>query len=325
MSQPTPPAAPAADAPATMVSVLTAKGVREERRGDTIKNHDFRHSAFLAPSELRRIRLRHEQFVRGLAGRLASFLRLEINVAVTKLQILGYQKLTEALPTPTFISLFKADPLKGVGLLVIPPRLGLALVDRLLGGAGTMPEQGRELSEIEVALTTQVSTILLSEWCSHWPEMRDLRPALLGHESNSKFLQTSSAEAAMLVLSASVTLNEKSEPFYLALPYTTMEPLVRLLCPAGGLPEGESPVVRTQKAKWNPEFDDVPVPVTAEWQGLKLSAGHVARLQKGDVLMLDPRCASQVQLRFSQMPKFIGRPGTRGGRWAVELTSPVTD
>lgn len=325
MSTPTPPTKPAAPvANATPVSVLSSKGVREEHRTDAIRSHDFRQSGFLAPSELRRIRLRHEQFARGLAGRLASFLRLEISVTVNKLQIVGYQKFTEPMANPSYISLFKADPLKGVGLLVVPPRLCLALVDRLLGGAGLLPEQGRELTEIEVALTDQVATIVLSEWCSHWPELRDLRHALLGHESNSKFLQTSPADTAMLVLSLNVALNEKQETLHVALPYATLEPLVRLLCPAG-MPVADNATARAPKPKWNVEFDDVPVPVTAEWQGLKLSAGNIAHLKQGDVLMLDPRCAAQVQLRFGQMPKFVGRPGTRGGRWAVELTNAVTD
>lgn len=325
MNQPTPatkPAAPVADA--TPVSVLTSKGVREDRRADAIKNHDFRQSGFLAPSELRRIRLRHEQFVRSLAARLAMFLRLEFNVSLHKLQIVGYQKFTDAFPGPTHITLFKTDPLKGVGLLVVPPRLGLMFVDRLLGGAGKMPEAARELSEIEVALTDQVATIILSEWCSHWPEMRDVHHALLGHESNSKFLQTSPADTAMLCISLAVKLGEQAEYLYLAFPYTTVEPLMRLLCPSG-VPEADMAASRAPKPKWNAEFDDVTVPITAEWQGLKLSAGNIVRLQKGDVLMLDPRCAAQVQIRFSHVPKFTGRPGTRDGRWAVELTNAVTE
>jgi flagellar motor switch protein FliM len=46
-------------------------------------------------------------------------------------------------------------------------------------------------------------------------------------------------------------------------------------------------------------------------------------LKKGDVLMLDPKCAAQVQLRLSHLPKFVGRPGMRSGKWAVELTGPA--
>src|SRR5271169_1445475 len=165
------------------VSVLTAKGVRESHKTANIRGYDFRQSGFLAPSELRRIRQRHEQVVRALAARLAMFLRLEFSLQLAKVQIVGYQKFIESLPSPTHITLFKTDPLKGVGLLIIPPKLGLTLVDRLLGGAGQTTEEPRDLSEIEIALIDQVATLVIGEWCTHWPEMRGLHPSLLGHEN----------------------------------------------------------------------------------------------------------------------------------------------
>lgn len=305
------------------VSVLTAHGLRENRKAGDIRAYDFRQSGFLAPSELRRIRQRHEQFVRSLAARLAIFLRLESTVQLAKLQIVGYLKFTENLPNPTHIALFKVEPLKGVGLLVIPSRLGLSLVDRMLGGPGKMPDTARELSEIEVALVDQVATLFVNEWCAHWPEMRELRPAYLGHENNSRFLQTATPESAMLVLTLNTGLNEQLEPVQLAFPYATVEPLMRLLAPAG-LPEIDVLAAAATQPKWNSDFDDVRVPVIAEWQGLKLSAGDIAHLKQGSVLMLDPQCAAQVQLNFNQVPKFVGRPGTRAGNWAVELTHFAT-
>jgi flagellar motor switch protein FliM len=311
------PAPPVRDVP-----VLTSKGVLETKRSDTIRSYDFRQSGFLAPSELRRIRLRHEQFVRSLGSRIAMFLRAEFNVQLGKLQIVGYQKFTEALPSPTYITLFKTDPLKGTSLLVVPPRLGLALVDRLLGGPGEISDVDRDLSEIELALIDQVAVIFISEWCNHWPEMRDLRPALLGRENNSRFLQTSAPDTAMLVLTLDAGFGDQLEPLQIAFPYATVEPLVRLLSPAG-LTERENAAVRSPKFKWNSELDDVPVPVVAEWQGLKLSAGDITRLKSGDVLVLDANCAARVQLRLSHVPKFIGRPGTRTGKWAVELTALI--
>jgi len=309
----TPPAAPD-------VSMLTHQGVRQNQRADSIRSYDFRQSGFLAPSELRRIRLRHEQFVRSLAARLAIFLRLEFTVQLAKLQIVGYLKFTEGLPNPTHITLFKVDPLKGVGLLVIPPRLGLSLVDRMLGGPGKMPETARELSEIEVALVDQVSTLLVNEWCAHWPEMRELRPSYLGHENNSRFLQTATPETAMLIITLHSGVGGQLEPVQLAFPYVTVEPLMRLLAPAG-LPENEVMAAAAVQPRWNPEFNDVRVPVVAEWQGLKICASDIAHLQPGNVLMLDPQCAAQVQLNFNRLPKFAGRPGTRAGNWAVELTN----
>lgn len=324
MSAPSTPE-PSAPAPAVAqadVCVLTANGVRQQHKATDIRGHDFRQSGFLAPSELRRIRLRNEQFIRSLASRLAMFLRLEFTLQLTKLQIVSYQKFTEALPNPTHITLFKADPLKGVGLLVIPPRLGLTFVDRLLGGPGQALDANRDLTDIEIALIDQIATLVLSEWCNHWPEMKELRPSLLGHENNSKFLQTATPDTAMLILTMNGGVGENLDPIQFVFPYTTVEPLMRLLAPA--LPQSDIKPASAGKPKWNSEFDDVKVPLLVEWYGLKVSAGEIARLQAGDVLMLDPASAAQVQLRFNLVPKFIGRPGTSGGKWAVQLTRPIT-
>jgi flagellar motor switch protein FliM len=312
------PGSSAATPGTTDVSVLSAKGVRANHKTEDIRGYDFRQSGFLAPSELRRIRQRHEQFTRALAARLAMFLRLEFALQLSKVQIVGYQKFIEGLPGPTHITLFKTEPLKGVGLLVIPPRLGLTFVDRLLGGPGQMPAESHELSEIEIALIDQVATLVLTEWCTHWPEMRGLQPVLLGHENNSRYLQTATPDTAMLVLTISGGIGEQSELIQLVFPYTTVEPLMRLLAPS--LPVSDAATARTAKPTWNPGFNEVKVPVIVEWQGLKMSAGEITRLKAGDLLALDPACAANVQILLNHIPKFIGRPGTCVGKWAVQIT-----
>ena len=301
-------------------SVLTAKGVRESHKTASIRGYDFRQSGFLAPSELRRIRQRHEQVVRALAARLAMFLRLEFSLQLSKVHIVGYQKFIESLPSPTHITLFKTDPLKGVGLLIMPPRLGLMFVDRLLGGRGQMPEEGRDLSEIEVVLIDQVVTLIITEWCNHWPEMRGLQPSLLGHENNSRFLQTATPDTAMLILTITGGIGEQTGSIQIVFPYATVEPLMRLLAPA--LPVSDVTPSNITKPQWNPEFNEIKVPVIVEWEGLKMSAGDGTRLKTGDLLMLDAACASQVQILLNHIPKFTGRPGTTGGKWAVQLTAP---
>jgi flagellar motor switch protein FliM len=315
---PSAPSAPAPEPAETDILVLTAKGKRERKAAGSVRGHDFRQSGFLAPSELRRIRLRHEQFIRSLAARLAIFLRLEFTVQLAKVQIIGYQKFTESLSNQTHITLFRTDPLKGVGLLIISPRLGLSLVDRLLGGPGQMPQTPRDLSEIEIALTDQLAILVLGEWCNHWPEMKELRPVLLGHENNSRFLQTAPPDTSMLILTMNAGVGDQLEPVQLAFPYATVEPLMRQLSPA--MTESEPPPARPGKLAWNREFDEVKVTASAQWEGLSISAAQITRMKLGDVLMLGPECAAQVQFRLSHIPKFLGKPGMCGGKWAVQLT-----
>jgi flagellar motor switch protein FliM len=127
----------------------------------------------------------------------------------------------------------------------------------------------------------------------------------------------------MLILTMNGGIGEPSEQIQLVFPYATIEPLMRLLIPS--LPESDQLPARSAKLKWNSEFDDMPVPVIAEWQGLKMSAGAITRLRPGDVLTLDPACAAQVQISLSHVPKFTGRAGTSDGRWAVQLTAAVNN
>ena len=97
---------------------------------------------------------------------------------------------------------------------------------------------------------------------------------------------------------------------------------MRLINPAAATDAAAIP--RTVKSHWNAGFDSVKVPLTAEWQGLKMSAADITRLKPGDLLSLDPACAAQVLVRLGNVPKFLGRPGTSDARWAVQLTSAIS-
>src|SRR5262245_2383569 len=98
---------------------------RETKNRESIQPYDFRHPVYLSPTELRRLRIRHEDFIRALAARLSIYLRLEFTLQMSKLQTVTYQKFCEGLPNPTHLSLFKVEPLRGIGILDIHPRLGL--------------------------------------------------------------------------------------------------------------------------------------------------------------------------------------------------------
>jgi flagellar motor switch protein FliM len=299
--------------------VVAAAGKRERHKQENIQPYDFRQPAFLAPGELRKLRLRHEEFIRSLAARLSIYLRLEFSLQMSKLQTISYQKFAEGLGSPTHLTLFKAEPLKGICLLDIPPRLGLAIVDRLLGGAAQSYNTSRELTEIETALLDRAVQIILNEWCNHWQVFQDLRPALLGHENNGRFLQTAPHDTVMLCLSMETRVGDCMEQMQLAFPHYTLEPIVKHLA-ALGAAEREFPSTNAPtQVRWNPEMDDVAVTVTADWNGLQLTARELAALKPGDTVLLDPELAGQVRVRIAAAPKFQGRLGTRAGKWAVEL------
>ena len=146
-------------------------------------------------------------------------------------------------------------------------------MDRLLGGPGQMPPENRDLTDIEVALSDQSAMLILAEWCNHWPEMRDLHATILGHENNSKFLQTSPPDTSMLVLTVAARLPNRrrvSDGVSVCHPGTADAPAQS----AVGRHRERAPTPRPSQPRWNAGFDEVKVPLTVKWQGLKMSAGE---------------------------------------------------
>jgi flagellar motor switch protein FliM len=143
---------------------------------------------------------------------------------------------------------------------------------------------------------------------------------VLGHETNGRFLQTAPHDTVMLSLSMEARIGDCMEPMQIAFPYYTLEPLIRTLSHMIESKAGPPPGNGDGKARWNPQFDDIRVPVTAQWQDLELAARDLAALKVGDLLEMSPSCLEKVDVQLAETSRFRGRLGKRGKHWAVELT-----
>jgi flagellar motor switch protein FliM len=284
--------------------------------------YDFRNPMLLSPREMRKLRSQHDGFISRIASRLSAHLRLEFSLRLTSLQTIAYQKVAASWANPSHLTLFKIESLRGVAVMEIQPPLGMAMVDRLLGGSGQAQESGAEMSDIEKALLEQNVQIILEEWCGQWARAKELKPVILGSETNGSFVQTATAETIMLVLSLEAVLGETTGQIQIAFPFAALESKVRQLC-QGEIVATPAPVPAAAPCKWNSSFDDLCVPVTAEWHGLEMTAREVVSLKLGDVVKLNPECAQQIMVRLADLPKFQGRPGKMAGSWAVELTHVI--
>jgi flagellar motor switch protein FliM len=283
-----------------------------------VEAYDFRNPAFLSEVELRRLRLLHEDFIRYLSARLSLYFRMEFGLKMAKLTTVTYSKFTENLPNPTHLSMFKVEPLVGVGILDINPRLALTIADRLLGGKGHSVKAERYLTEIEVALIEDVILILLEEWCGQWKVEQELRPLIIGQENNGRFLQTSPKDAIILALTLEASFGDCTEQIQIGVPYYTIEPVVKRMQVRR---QKDTAVSTTEKTvNWHAAYDRITIPLRAEWQTLELSLREVASLRLGDVIEMPPSIFSETRVLLNGTPKFIGTVGLDTDRVAVQLT-----
>ncbi len=284
------------------------------------QRHQFPKLTLFSPTLMRKLRVRHEELIRYVEAQLGSYLRLECALQMSKLETMPFQKFIDGLTDPTHLVLFNLAPLPGICLLDIPPCFGLSLVDRQLGGAGRDATGARNLSAIEVRLISRVVDLILSEWCSYWSSIIDLRPQIIGHENNGRFVQTSAAKATVLVLGITPSIGgEIREELQFAFPAVTLEPLLDKLTPQKDAADqaAEAPPALVT---WNAALDEVEVDLDVEFPAVELSTRRLANFKPGDMLELSPELAADVVVHLGEAPKFRGELGTLTGRWAVRIT-----
>ena len=301
---------------------IKADGNRGDASGTTkVEGYDFRNPVFLSEVELRRLRLLHEDFIRYLSARLSLFLRMEFGLKMARLTTLSYTKFTDSLPSPTHICLFKAEPLVGVGILDINPRLALTIADRLLGGRGHSVKAERYLTEIEIALLEDIIAIILEEWCRQWKSEEDLRPTILAHENNGRFLQTAPKDAIVLALTLEVNFGDCSEQVQIGVPYYTIEPIVKKM---QARRQKDSTVTVVEKtAAWQATYNSICMPVRAQWDAFEVSLREIVSLRVGDTIELPAELFQQTKILLNGTPKFIGAVGLDSDRVAVQITSKL--
>lgn len=301
---------------------IRADGLRSDGPNSAkVEAYDFRNPVFLSDVELRRLRMLHEDFVRYLSARLSLFLRMEFGIKMSQLTTQTYVKFTDSLPSPTHVCLFKADPLVGVGILDINPRLALTIVDRLLGGRGNSVKAERGLTEIEVGLLEDIINILLEEWSGLWKAEQDLHHVIVGHENNGRFLQTAPRDAIILALVMEVNFGDCTEQIQIGIPYYTIEPIVKKM---QARRQKETAIgVNEKRAVWQRTFDQISVPVRAQWDAFEVGLREIVSMRVGDVIELPSELFKRTQVLLNGVPKFVGAVGINEDHVAVQITAKL--
>lgn len=305
------------------VLVLTYEGHRIPKdRKVKIFSYDPAAPVFLTGLVFERFREFIGHFIEGLTRRFAVFLKLDFKFTLGDIRTVSYKFATESFTPPVFIGIVKMEPLAGVALIGLPARMGMAMIERMLGGVGTMPQEGRTLTAIESVLAEDLVQLIAEEWMNTWSSIFQFKPEVVGTENFPSFLKTSSPDSIILVLTIPITLGDATEVLHFAIPYALFEPVLAAMeVAAGKFAEVLKPHAALSR---NPErYGDLNVPVEAWWNASCVRVKDLLHLRAGDVLEFPNDLLQKVEVRIGNQKGFIGSVGVRNDHVAVELTKAL--
>jgi flagellar motor switch protein FliM len=285
---------------------------------------------------------RQDRSVRGLAGlelvaeRFARALRATCGtwfgqvpaVSVRGLELTRADAFMAALPPGAGLQVFKLTPLRGQGLLVVPPPMLAALLHLLFGGspARIAPLPERERSPIELQLMERVMARILADLRDAWAPVEAIAFAPVRLETNPQRAAVTAAQELLLQCDVQVEVPGGGDPVVVsvAIPNGALDAVQGKL--AGG-PEGDAGDTAAPDPAWTARLRQAvlaaEVDVSADLGSHDVPLARVLELKVGDVIGLATGREGPVVVRVEGQERFVGAPGVAAGHNAVRVTGGV--
>lgn len=265
-----------------------------------------------------------EKFARLFRGTLSSMLRKVTSVSAVSTDMLKFGEFLKSIPVPTSMHLFKLEPLRGSGLIVVESKIIFMLVDIIFGGSGksSFKIEGREFTAIESNIIKKVVLSALGDIEKAWQSLVELKTSYQRSEINPQFVQLVPPTDVVVVSTFEIEVEYSSGTISLCIPYATLEPL------RDRLQSGYQSEQREADRNWINRFKAgmlaSKVDLMARLGSTEINASEVITLKKGDVVQLTQCDTDPIDLYVEGVKKFQGRPVIFKGNQAIQLSHIIS-
>ena len=285
------------------------------------KNYDFRRPAKFSKEHLRTLEIIFEHYGRLLSTSLPVYLRKNIQVTVVNSEACTFSEFSTALANPVLLSVVSMDPLGGNILLELAANLGFAMIDRMLGGPGNPLDKPRDFSEIERSIIDKILAVCVQLMREPWRNVIDIDPVLERVETNPQFAQIIAPSEMIAIVTLSIKIGDIEGLMNVCLPYFTLEPVMDKLNTKFWFASMKENNEENYEEYIENVVRKVSMPIKAVLGKSVISVNDFVNLQKGDIIKLNSKTDSEMEVYVGNIKKFKALPGSQKDSYAVRVTS----
>ncbi|MCK9486212.1 MAG: flagellar motor switch protein FliM [Dehalococcoidia bacterium] len=304
-----------------------ASGRRAERSmGAAIKTYDFRRPDKFSKEQWATLQSMHEHFARLLGASFSSRLRTLVQVRLSTLEQGLYEEWQSQVTSPTVCYVLGLRPLRGSMVVEFSMDIAAEVVDRLLGGNGTLIDRSREAGEVEVGLLRSFSRTFSQALKEMWSSVRPVEPSLLDVGQDASLIQVAAPTDVVLTAFFEISVGNHRGAMSICLPYTVIEPVAHALSAQLWIASGNrhAPTADERMAmEWL--IDRSRLELSVRLGGVDLPARSIAGLQEGDTFVLDARLGRPLDVLVGEHTRFRGLPGVVSGHVGIQISDVVEE
>jgi flagellar motor switch protein FliM len=265
----------------------------------------------------------NSRFCQRVRASLSSVLRKLMDISPEPVETIKFSEFQRSLPVPTSMHLFKLEPLRGTGILVMESRLVFCLVEAFFGGSGmgSTKIEGRDFTPIEKKVIEKVVQMALVNLTESWEEVYPIKTEFIRSESNPLAVNVVPPDELLISAKFDVELNKPLGKIMLCIPISSFQPIRQKL--AGGYLDIDTKVDES----WISGIKDRLMPIQVEMKvdlgRTTLSVKELQNLRPGDIIVLDNNFREPIRALVEGVPKYEGYAGRIRNRKVFKVEQPV--
>lgn len=298
--------------------VETETDVPEDVRG--VVPYDLTSQEKIVRGRLPTLDIINQMFSRLFRNSFSGLMRKSADISTVSTDSLKFGEFLRSLSVPSSLHVFRMEPLRGFGLMVVESRLVFSFVDNFFGGTGTSDINmlGRDFSAIEIRMTKKVVQSALEDWERAWKSVHPIACTYVRSEVNPQFAAIVPPTDVVLVIVFDIEMENSSGTVTICIPYSMVEPIINKL--KANFQSEQLEVDQVWVNRMRGELMQTQVEVMAELGQTQMTPKELLVLEEGDVVMLGKDVSDPLYIKIEGTPKFRGYSGVSRGMKAVQIT-----
>jgi flagellar motor switch protein FliM len=295
----------------------------EDESKETVKHYDFKTANRFTKEQIRAINVVFKNFGHLLSNYLMGTLRASCESEVLSIEEISFNEFNNSVPSPVIIAIINTAPFTGSVILEMTKEISYSIISRVLGGTKEINAEGRQFTEIELAIMERVLWQSLKNFDEAWEKIMQVESTLEKVETSMQFAQIVDMNEPVLMVTLNITIGNESGLIGFCLPHQALEPFTKKLNTRLMYSGNPNKKVEAHPEKIIGTIKNTDITVSAVFNPTEATVRDITSLDVGDVIQLQHKVNEPLIVKFQHIPKYHASLGKYKNNLAVKIMDEI--
>lgn len=297
--------------------------VKEDK--EVVKKYDFRTANRFTKEQIRVINVIYKDFGLLLSNYLMGTLRASCEAEVISIEEISFSEFSNSVPSPVIIAVINIKPFNGPIILQMTKEISYSIISRVLGGSREISSEGRQFTEIELAIMERVMWQILKNMDEAWSKMMDISSVLEKIDTSMQFAQVVDLNEPVLMLTMNIKIDNESGLIGFCLPHQALEPFTKKLNPRQLYTGNPNRVIISDADNMKSNIKSTDITISSYFNTTEATVRDIISLHIGDVIQLQHKVGDPLIVKYQEVSKYKASLGKIKNKLAIKLVDAVLE